>query len=58
MSRSFPEDGGAVSVSGKSESQINLAIALELDQLMGFYGVPTVMTRSTDVSIHDPEAST
>ncbi len=30
------EDGGAVSVSGKSESQINLAIALELDQLMGF----------------------
>ena len=52
------EDGGAVSVSGKSESQINLAIALELDQLMGFYGVPTVMTRSTDVSIHDPEAST
>ena len=52
------EDGGAVSVSGKSESQINLAIALELDQLMGLYGVPTVMTRSTDVSIHDPEAST
>ena len=38
------EDGGAVSVSGKSESQINLAIALELDQLMGLYGVPTVLT--------------
>lgn len=52
------EDGGAVSASGQPESQINLAIALELDQLMGFYGVPTVMTRSTDVSIHDPEAST
>lgn len=52
------EDGGAVSISGQQESQINLAIALELDQLMGFYGVPTVMTRSSDVSIHDAQAST
>ena len=51
-------DGGAVSISGQQESQINLAIALELDQLMGFYGVPTVMTRSSDVSIHDAQAST
>ena len=31
------EDGGAVSVSGQKESDINLAIALQLDQLMGFY---------------------
>lgn len=52
------EDGGAVSISGQQESQINLAIALELDQLMGFYGVHTVMTRSSDVSIHDAQAST
>lgn len=52
------EDGGAVSVSGQRESDINLAIALQLDQLMGFYGVHTLLTRDTDVSIHDPEAST
>ncbi len=52
------EDGGAVSGNGQAESQINLAIALELDQLMGFYGVPTVMTRNTDVSIHDADAKT
>lgn len=52
------EDGGAVSVSGKAESQINLAIACSLDQLMGFYGVPTVMTRTKDISIHDPTAET
>lgn len=50
------EDGGAVSVTGKAESQINLAIACSLDHLMGFYGVPTVMTRTEDVSIHDPTA--
>lgn len=52
------EDGGAVSVTGQPESQINLAIALNLEQLMGFYGVPTVMTRRQDVSIHDEGADT
>ena len=52
------EDGGAVSADGQAESQINLAIALELDQLMGFYGVPTVMTRCTDRSVHDVDAKT
>jgi N-acetylmuramoyl-L-alanine amidase len=52
------EDGGAVSVSGVAESGINLAIALDLDQLMGFYGVPVVLTRTEDVSIHDASAQT
>lgn len=52
------EDGGAVSVSGQKESDLNLAIALQLDQLMGFYGVHTVLTREDDRSIHDPEATT
>jgi N-acetylmuramoyl-L-alanine amidase len=52
------EDGGAVSVSGAVESQINLAIALRLDALMGLYGVNTLMLRSTDISLHDPDAST
>lgn len=52
------EDGGAVSITGQPESQINLAIGLRLDAIMGFYGVETVMTRSEDVSIYDPSAST
>lgn len=52
------EDGGAVSASGQAESQINLAIARSLDQLMGFYGVPAVMTRTEDISIHAPSAET
>jgi len=52
------EDGGAVSVSGQKESDLNLAIALDLDQLMGFYGVQTLMTREDDRSIHDPKAET
>lgn len=52
------EDGGAVSVSGAVESHINLAIALRLDALLGLYGVNTVLLRSSDISLHDPEAST
>ena len=52
------EDGGAVSRSGQKESEINLAIAQKLDALMGFYGVHTILTRESDVSIHGPEAET
>lgn len=52
------EDGGAVAQNGQAESQVNLAIALSLDQLMGFYGVQTVLTRTTDISIHDADAKT
>lgn len=52
------EDGGAVSVSGAVESHINLAIALRLDALLGLYGVNTVLLRSSDISLHDPNAST
>lgn len=52
------EDGGATSLSGKNESKINLDISLRLDQLLHFYGVNTMMTRSKDVSIHDSTALT
>ena len=52
------EDGGAVSVTGVPESGINLAIALRLEQLMGFYGARTRLTRTADVSIHDDTART
>jgi N-acetylmuramoyl-L-alanine amidase len=41
-------DGGAVSLSGIKESEINLEIALKLEQVMAFLGVPTVMTRTTE----------
>lgn len=47
------EDGGAVSFTGASESGINLAIALKLEQLAGFYGIAPVMLRTEDVSLHD-----
>ena len=43
-------DGGAVSIDGTRESDINLAIALRLEQLAAFCGVETVMTRVTDSS--------
>lgn len=52
------EDGGAVSVSGAVESHINLAIALRLDALFGLYGVPTLLLRDSDTSLHDPDAQT
>lgn len=52
------EDGGAVSISGQVESNLNLAIALRLDQLFGLYGVPVEMLRSEDRSLHDREAET
>ena len=52
------EDGGAVSISGAIESRINLAIAQRLDQIMGLYGINTVMLRNDDISLHDSDAST
>lgn len=45
-------DGGAVSLSGKKESDINLAIALRLDDLLHFMGYETLMIRRTDVSVY------
>ena len=45
-------DGGAVSCTGVYESQINLQIALKLDDLMHLLGVPTVMIRNTDRSVY------
>lgn len=46
------EDGGAVSTSGVSESHINLAVALRVNDLLCFAGQQTVMSRTEDVSIH------
>ena len=52
------EDGGAVSISGAVESNINLAIALRLDAIFGLYGVPAVLLRDSDISLHDEQANT
>ncbi len=52
------EDGGAVSVSGAVESEINLEIALKLDNIFGLYGVNTLLLRDSDVSLHDADAVT
>ena len=52
------EDGGAVSASGARESDINLAIVLKLEALMAFLGVPTVLTRREDVSLHEDGCQT
>ena len=45
-------DGGAVSCTGVSESQINLQIALKLEDLMHLLGLHTVMIRDTDRSVY------
>lgn len=45
-------DGGAVSCTGVYESQINLEIALKLEDLMHLLGIHTVMIRDTDRSVY------
>lgn len=45
-------DGGATSCTGVLESQLNLEIALRLNDLFHFIGYETVMIRSTDESIY------
>lgn len=44
-------DGGAVSCTGAYESQINLQIALRLEDMMHLIGLRTVMIRDTDRSV-------
>lgn len=50
-------DGGAVSPDGVEEGDINLAVALRLNDLLRFAGQRTLMTRTEDVSI-DTEGET
>lgn len=51
------EDGGAVSNSGISEADINLAIALKLQKLLEQTGITVILTRSTDEAIYDIDSS-
>lgn len=52
------EDGGAVSLTGVPESQINLSIAQRLDVVLSFCGQRVQMLREDDRSLHDLEART
>ena len=45
-------DGGATSCSGVLESQINLQIALRLDDLLHLLGYRTEMIRTEDISVY------
>lgn len=45
-------DGGATSCTGVLESQINLQIALRLEDLCHLLGYRTVMIRTTDISVY------
>lgn len=51
-------DGGAVSVTGSSESVINLEVAMRVRELAAFYGISPVMTReSEDISYPESAAT-
>ena len=52
------EDGGAISLSGRKESDINLEIVRRLDDLLGLLGENPVLLRRTDVSLAGKEAVT
>lgn len=52
------EDGGAVAGDGTVESQVNLAIAAKLNDLLRFCGQDTRMIRTSDVSIYSKSATT
>ena len=52
------EDGGALSVDGVKESDVNLAVTNELDALLRFLGEGTVLIRTEDVSVYSDGAKT
>ncbi len=52
------EDGGAVGVDGTNEKDINLSIALKLNDILTVMGYSTRMVRTEDISVHNPNADT
>lgn len=46
-------DGGAVGIGDIYEKDINLAMALKLRDILRFFGFDVIMTRESDMSIHD-----
>lgn len=51
-------DGGAVGKSGILEKDLNLAITLKLRDALRAMGYRVVLTRDSDISLHDPKLST
>lgn len=52
------EDGGAVAADGTVEQLLNLQIAKYLEAQLNVFGIKTVMTRTTEDSIHSADATT
>ncbi len=52
------EDGGAVAADGTAEQTVNLEIAKILETQLQAFGVQTVMTRTSEDSIHNSAANT
>ncbi len=52
------EDGGAVSADGLRESDLNLAISLQLGRLLGLCGIPCRLTRDSDRIAYPDSATT
>lgn len=50
-------DSGAVGVTGVLEKNINLSIVLALRDMFEMSGFEVVLTRSEDISIHDPDVT-
>lgn len=51
-------DGGTSAEDGTLEKNINLQIAVKLDEFLKSMGIETVMIRSEDISVHDDYAKT
>lgn len=51
-------DGGTQSADGTLEKDLNLSIALKVNECLKAFGIKTVMTRTEDLSIHSPNADT
>lgn len=49
-------DGGAVAADSTLEKDINLDIALKLNEMLKMCGAETILTRDSDISIHDNKA--
>lgn len=47
------EDGGAIGANGVYEKDLNLAIALELEQMLSSAGIKARLTRDTDTLLYD-----
>lgn len=52
------EDGGAVGIDGTVEKQLNLEIALKLNDILSVMGYETRMVRTSDISIYNGNPKT